>query len=63
MARFAQDSLNGLTAALRTLHFHRLVRLHNNLLKEIAALKASKLKDGHRRNSQNTRFHDNDVKL
>jgi hypothetical protein len=47
MARSAENSLNGLTTALRTLHFHRFVRLHNNLLKKIAALKTSEFKNGH----------------
>jgi hypothetical protein len=47
MARSAQNTLNGLAAALRTLHFHGLVRFHNDFLEEITALKASKFKDGH----------------
>jgi hypothetical protein len=63
MARFAQNPLNGLAVAMRTLHFHCVVRIHDNLLKKVTALKTSKLKNGHKRSSKNTRFHDNDVKL
>jgi hypothetical protein len=63
VARFAQNPFKGLALAFRTLHFHGVIRLHNNLLKKIAALKASKLKNGHKRSSQNALFHDNDVKL
>jgi hypothetical protein len=63
MARFAQNPFEGLALALRTLHFHGVVRIHDNLLKKVTALKASKLKDGHKRSSQNTHFRDNDVKL
>ena len=63
MARFAQNSLNGLAVALRTQHFHGVVRFHNNLLKKLAALKTSKLKYGHKRRSKNTHFYDNDAKL
>jgi hypothetical protein len=47
VARFAQNPLKGLALAFRTLHFHGVIRLHNNLLKKITALKASKLKNGH----------------
>jgi len=63
MARFAQNSLNGLAVAVRTLHFHGVVRFHNNFLKKISALKTSKFKNGHNRHSKNTRFRANDVKL
>jgi hypothetical protein len=63
MARFAQNPFKGLALALRTLHFHCVVRIHDNLLKKVTALKASKLKDGHKRSSKNTHFHGNDVKL
>jgi 3-phosphoglycerate kinase len=61
MARLAQNSLKGLALALRAMHFNRVVRFHNNLLKKTAALKASKLKDGHIERSQNARFHDNNT--
>jgi hypothetical protein len=63
VARFAQNPFKGLALAFRTLHFHGVIRLRNNLLKKITALKTSKLKNGHKRSSKNTRFHDNDVKL
>ena len=61
MARLAQNSFERLALALRALHFNGVVRFHNNLLKKIAALKASKLKDGHIERSQNARFHDNNT--
>jgi hypothetical protein len=61
MARLAQNSFEGFALALRALHFNGLVRFHNNLLKKTAALKASKLKDGHIERSQNARFHDNNT--
>jgi hypothetical protein len=63
MARFAQDPIEGLAVALRALHFHGVIRLHNDFLKEMTTLETSKLKDGHKRHSKNTHFHDNDVKL
>lgn len=63
MARLAQNSFERLGLALRAPHFHGIARFHKDLLKKIAALKASKLKDGHIERSQNARFHDNDVKL
>jgi len=61
MARLAQNSFERFALALRALHFNGVVRFHNNLLKKIAALKASKLKDGHIERSQNARFHDNNT--
>jgi hypothetical protein len=63
MTRFAQNPLKGLALALRALHFHGVVRLRDNLLEEIAALKASKLEDGHKRSSKNTRLRYTDAKL
>jgi hypothetical protein len=63
VARFAQNPFKGLALAFRALHFHGVIRLHNNLLKKITALKASKLKNGHKKSSNNALFHDKDVKL
>ena len=63
VARFAQNPFKGLALAFRALHFHSVVRLHNNLLKKITARKTSKLKNGHKRSSKNALFRDNNVKL
>ena len=63
VTRFAQNPFKGFALAFRALHFHGVVRIHYNLLKEITALKTSKLKDGHKRSSKTTRFRDNDIKL
>jgi len=35
VARFAQNPFKGLALAFRTLHFHCVIRLRNNLLKKI----------------------------
>jgi hypothetical protein len=61
MARLAQNSFERFALALRAPHFHGIARFHKDLLNKIAALKASKLKDGHIERSQNARFHDNNT--
>jgi hypothetical protein len=63
MTGFAQDPFKGLAFTFRTLHFHGVVRLRDNRFEQIAALKTSKLKNGHKKRSKNTRFHDISVKL
>jgi hypothetical protein len=63
MARFAQDPLNGLAGAMGALHLHGVARFHDDVFKNITALKASKLKNGHTQRSKNTHFHDKNVKL
>jgi hypothetical protein len=63
MTGFAQDPLKGLAFTFRTLHFHGVVRLRDNRFEQIAALKTSKLKDGHERISKNTYFLDNNAKI
>ena len=47
VACFAQNPLNGLAGTMGALHFHGVVRLHDDLFKNITALKTSKLKNGH----------------